>query len=476
MRLSARVSYNKPIFVECHREIIPATGVNLSLLGLKIKDHNLEKCDHEDVVVIMELQEEVSLRGKIIRDEKKEYVIEFRDDPELIASTVGRYLTTKIYGSGRCPFCSRSITREEKYCKKCGMFLDYTKPEVVRFIQDFKVGKVFYDLLEEHPGEIEEKLEEHREFIGVSDEMKKIFDLIRKYATNDYPVLIIGETGTGKELAAKAIHERSKRADKPFVVVNCAAIPDNLLEAELFGYEKGAFTDAFKRKIGRIEFADGGTLFLDEIGDMPIKMQAKLLRFLEDLSFTRIGGNEMIYANVRIIAATNVDLAEAVKEGKFREDLYYRLNVLTIHIPPLRERHEDILVLAKYFLNKYSREIGKNIKGFSPKAEEALMNYSWPGNVRELINVIRKAVVLTENSMISEKDLDLKKDNMQEYYRVSPSSLNLRENIEKLEKDLLKQAFIVSGGNISKMARLLGISRPKVYSLIEKHGIGEVPS
>ncbi|WP_457643744.1 sigma-54 factor interaction domain-containing protein, partial [Persephonella sp.] len=329
MRLSARISYNKQVFIDCKREIIPVQGINLSLLGLKIKDHDrINDCNHEDVVIMMELDEQISLRGKVIRGESNECVVFFKEGPELISSTVGKYLTSKIYESGKCPFCSRKINKNEKYCKKCGMFLDYTKPEVVRFIQDSKVGKVFYDLLEEHPEEFGEKLEKHREFIGVSEEMKKIFDLIRKYATNDYPVLIIGETGTGKELTAKAIHERSKRADKPFVVVNCAAIPDNLLEAELFGYEKGAFTDAYKRKIGRIEFADGGTLFLDEIGDMPLKMQAKLLRFLEDLSFTRIGGNEMIYANVRIIAATNVDLAEAVKEGKFREDLYYRLNVL----------------------------------------------------------------------------------------------------------------------------------------------------
>jgi len=345
---------------------------------------------------------------------------------------------------------------------------------VVRFIQEFKVGKIFYDLLVEHPEEIEEKLEEKKEFIGVSNGIKKVFDLIRKYATNDYPVLIVGETGTGKELTARAIHERSKRADKPFVVVNCAAIPENLLESELFGYEKGAFTDAHRRKIGRIEFANGGTLFLDEIGDMPVSMQAKLLRFLEDYTFTRVGGNETLHVNVRIIAATNVNLEETVKKGKFREDLYYRLNVLTINIPPLRERKEDIMVLAKYFLNRYAKETGKNIKGFTLKAEESLLNYQWPGNVRELINVIRKAVVLTENMYISEKELNLRREDVDTAYCLNGSSLNLKENIEKVERDLVRRAFLKTGGNITKMAKLLGISRPKVYTLIEKHRIGEV--
>ncbi len=473
MRLSARISYDKKIFIDCKKNIIPAQAVNLSLLGIKIKD-SFDHCIDVDVLVMLELDQDISLRGRVVRNEKNEHVILFCEDPKVISSTVGKYLTQKIYESGKCPFCSKSIEKDEKYCKRCGMFFDYTKPEVVRFVQDFKVGKVFYDLLIEHPEEIDEVINKDTEFIGVSKEMRTVFSLIRKYATNDYPVLIIGETGTGKELTARAIHERSHRADKPFVAVNCAAIPENLLEAELFGYEKGAFTDAHKRKIGKIEFANGGTLFLDEIGDMPPNMQAKILRFLEDLSFSRVGGNEIIYADVRIIAATNVDLEKAVEEGRFREDLYYRLNVLTIKLPPLRERNEDILILAKYFLNKYSKEVGKEIKGFSKEAEEALLSYQWPGNVRELINVIRKAVVLTENKVIKEKDLDLKRNGFGEIYWVKTDSLNLKENIERLEKDLLKKAFIVANGNITKMAKLLGISRPKVYSLIEKHKIGEV--
>ncbi|SNZ02573.1 DNA-binding transcriptional response regulator, NtrC family, contains REC, AAA-type ATPase, and a Fis-type DNA-binding domains [Persephonella hydrogeniphila] len=470
MRLSPRVPFNREIYIDCQKELVPVKAENLSLLGIKIKD-NLDRCLEEEIVVILELENSVSLRGKVARDELKEHVIVFFEAPEVIASTVGKYLTVKIYQSGRCPFCHKIIENSEKYCKKCGMFFDYTKPEIVRFIRDFKVGKVFYELLVETSKE----LEENKEFIGVSQAIKQVFALIRKYATNDYPVLIVGETGTGKELTAKAIHERSKRADKPFVVVNCAAIPENLLEAELFGYEKGAFTDAHKRKIGKIEYANGGTLFLDEIGDMPMNMQAKLLRFLEDLSFSRIGGNETIYADVRIIAATNVDLEKAVEEGRFREDLFYRLNVLTIKIPPLRERKEDILPLAKYFLIKHSREVEKKIKGFTKKAEEKLINYPWPGNVRELINTIRKAVVLSEGEYITDKDLDIKeKNSTYTSYCFSTQSLNLKENIEKLEEDLLKQAFIVSKGNISKMAKLLGISRPKVYSLMEKHKIGEV--
>ncbi len=474
MRLSARIRYEKSVFVDCRKDIFIVKGVNLSLLGLKVKDDALNICKEKDVVIFIELDKEVSLKGKITRFGDDDFVIIFNENPELIASTVGKYLTSRIYKSGICPFCSKKIENKERYCKRCGMFFDYTKPEVVRFIQEFKVGKIFYDLLVEHPEEIEEKLEDRKEFIGVSERIKEVFDLIRKYATNNYPVLIIGETGTGKELTARAIHERSKRADKPFVVVNCAAIPENLLESELFGYEKGAFTDAHRRKIGRIEFANGGTLFLDEIGDMPLSMQAKLLRFLEDYTFTRVGGNETLHANVRIIAATNVNLEEAVKKGKFREDLYYRLNVLTINIPPLRERKEDIMVLAKYFLNRYAKEIGKDIKGFTPEAEEALLNYQWPGNVRELINVIRKAVVLTENMYVSEKDLNLRREEVDTAYCLNGRSLNLKENIEKVERELLRRAFLKTGGNITKMAKLLGISRPKVYSLIEKHHIGEI--
>lgn len=473
MRLSARISYNKQVFIDCNKNITPAYAVNLSLLGLKIKD-SLPDCLSSEIIVMMELDQDVSLRGRILRNEKSEQVILFKEDPEVISSTVGKYLTSKIYKSGKCPFCSRPIENHEKYCRKCGVLFDYTRPEIVRFIQDFKIGKFFYDVLTEYPDEVKENLQDNTEFVGVSKEIKQVFNLIRKYATNEYPVLITGETGTGKELTARAIHERSSRRDKPFVAVNCAAIPENLLESELFGYEKGAFTGAHKRKIGKIEYANGGTLFLDEIGDMPLNMQVKLLRFLEDLSFTRVGGNEAIYADVRIIAATNIDLEKAVEEGKFREDLYYRLNVLTINLPPLRERRDDILVLAKYFLNKYSREVGKKIKGFSKDAEEALLSYQWPGNVRELINVIRKAIVLTENSVIREKDLDLKRNGLGDVYCVKTDSLNLKENVERLEKDLLQKAFIRTGGNISKMAKLLGISRPKVYSLIQKHKIGEI--
>ncbi|HCB69675.1 MAG TPA: sigma-54-dependent Fis family transcriptional regulator [Persephonella sp.] len=355
------------------------------------------------------------------------------------------------------------------------MYLDFTSPDIIKILKDFKIGKVIERLTGTEKEKIERGLEENKEMIGTSEAMKKVFQLIRKFAPTDYPVLIIGETGTGKELTARAIHERSNRADKPFVVVNCAAIPHDLLEAELFGYEKGAFTGADKKRIGKIEYANGGTLFLDEIGDMPYDLQSKILRFLQEYTFERIGSNETKTADVRIIAATNVDLDQAVKEGKFRRDLYYRLSVLTIKLPPLRDRGEDPVIMAKYFVERYSKELGKNIKGLTADALEVIRDHPWPGNVRELINTIRKAVVLTDKEFIDVEDLDLKVKCNPQGSGNGEDILNLKRNIEDLERRLLKEAFILAKGNISKVAKMLGISRPKVYKLMEKHGIGEIP-
>ncbi len=473
MRISPRIQFTKNIILECGDQAFETKGIDLSLQGIKIENTYPEFCK-DDIKVSFELNgKTVTLKGKLYRNEQKDMVIVFKEPPEKIAETVGSYITNKIYESGHCPFCEHPIQKTDKYCPKCGMYLNFSSSNVIKVINDFKLGKVIERLTQEEKDSIVESgISTNMEMIGTNEKMKEVFNLIRKYAATDYPVLIVGETGTGKELTARAIHQKSNRANGPFVVVNCASIPSELLEAELFGYEKGAFTGADKRKPGKIELADGGTLFLDEIGDMPYNLQAKLLRFLQEYTFERLGGTETLTANVRIVAATNVNLKKAIEEGRFREDLYYRLSVLTIELPPLRERGEDVVIMAKYFVERYSKEIGKNIKGLTKDAIELIRNYSWPGNVRELINVIRKAVVLTDKEYIDAEDLDIKIDSSN-YENIS-NVLDIRKHTERLEKKLLKEAFIRTRGNITKMAKLLGISRPKVYKLLEKHNIGEI--
>ncbi|HET9122234.1 MAG TPA: sigma-54 dependent transcriptional regulator, partial [Acidiferrobacteraceae bacterium] len=249
------------------------------------------------------------------------------------------------------------------------------------------------------------------EMVGASATMQKLFRDIRKLAKIDAPIFISGESGTGKELAAQAIHERSSYATGPFIAVNCGALPPNLVQSELFGHEKGAFTGAFQRKIGRLEAASNGTIFLDEIGDLPLDQQVNLLRFLQEKTVQRVGGTEAIPINVRVLAATHVDLEQAVKQGRFREDLYYRLHVLYIKIPPLRERQGDVELLARYFFDKFSRDKSRAVKGFSQQALQVMNNYEWPGNVRELINRVRRAMVMCENRMIKAADLGLDRRN-----------------------------------------------------------------
>ncbi|WP_457640416.1 sigma-54 interaction domain-containing protein [Persephonella sp.] len=473
MRISPRTTFSKNIIIKCGHKLISAQSLDLSLYGMKIKNHPIDKSNEDSIEITFETNKVITLRGKIFYYMPGYSVVVFKENSETIASTVGKFITEKIYEKGVCPYCKENIKDKEKSCHRCNMFLDFTSPDIVEVLRDFKIGKAIEKLTKKEKEKIEKYLIEHKEMIGSSKTMKKVFQLIRKYAPTDYPVLIIGETGTGKELTAKAIHERSNRADKPFVVVNCAAIPHDLLEAELFGYEKGAFTGADKKRIGKIEYANGGTLFLDEIGDMIYDLQSKILRFLQEYTFERIGSNETRTANVRIITATNVDLEKAVKKGKFRRDLYYRLSVLTINLPPLREREEDAAIMAKYFVELYSRELGKNIKGLTTDAIEVIRDHPWPGNVRELINTIRKAVVLTDKEFIDVEDLNL---NIKPYYKQEDGGdlLNLRKNIEGIEKRLLKEAFILAKGNVSKVASLLGISRPKVYKMMEKYGIGEI--
>jgi len=298
---------------------------------------------------------------------------------------------------------------------------------------------------------------------GRSPAMRKVLELIDKVAPTDATVLVLGESGTGKELVARRIHHLSPRRDRPLVAVHCATFPENLLESELFGYERGAFTGATRRKVGHFEYADGGTIFLDEVGELPTSVQAKLLRFLQERQFTRIGGVEPVRVDVRVIAATNRDLEREVMEGRFREDLFYRLNVFPIELPPLRERREDIPLLVEHFLRQRNRPPDV----VSPEAMEALLTYDWPGNVRELENVIERALILAGEERITPDLLPFGRPKAGAKVELPDEGVNL----EEVERELIIQALEKTGWNKAKAAKLLGISRRRLYSRMEALGI-----
>jgi Response regulator containing CheY-like receiver, AAA-type ATPase, and DNA-binding domains len=303
--------------------------------------------------------------------------------------------------------------------------------------------------------------------LGISPVMEEMFERLKHASKTDYPALITGNTGTGKEMAAHAVHSLSQRADKPLIIINCGAIPENLLESELFGHEKGSFTGAAGRKIGKFEQADQGTVFLDEIGELPLLLQVKILRFLQGSIIERLGGTKTIALNVRIIAATNINLEDAVKQGTFREDLFYRLNVVPLRIPDLNERQEDTLLLAHNFLLEESRKLQRGQTSFSPAAIAALTAYDWPGNVRELQNRIRRALGTTMDRVINPVDLGLKKIPMkQEEQKIA----TLKETRETAEKNAVRRALALSGNNISQAAKLLEISRPTLHDLLKNTG------
>ncbi|MGA6826459.1 PEP-CTERM-box response regulator transcription factor [Nitrospira sp. NS4] len=302
--------------------------------------------------------------------------------------------------------------------------------------------------------------------IGGSERMQEVFRMIRRVGPSDVPVLITGESGTGKELVARAIHRQSARKAQPFVAINCGAIPDTLLESELFGYEKGAFTGAAQQRKGRIESAQGGTLFLDEIGDIPLPLQVKLLRFLQEHEIQRLGGKDSIVVDARIIAATHVDLQSAIGSARFREDLYYRLCVVTIPMPRLSERRADIPLLARAFLRRFAEEQRKPLAGFTPEAMAALTAHHWPGNVREVENRIKRAVLMAEGRYVTPSNLEL-----QPTAGTEGEASTLRESRESREKDLVRLAMEKAGGNISRAAAELGISRPTLYQLLARYGL-----
>ncbi len=311
--------------------------------------------------------------------------------------------------------------------------------------------------------------------ISADGRMQDVFKLVSKILNNDITVLIHGESGTGKELIARAIHYNGKRKDNPFIVVNCASIPRELLESELFGHERGSFTGAHQRKLGKFEIANGGTLFLDEVGELEMLLQAKLLRVIQEREFERVGGTELIKTDVRILSATNRDLKKAVDEKNFREDLFYRLNSFPINIPPLRQRRGDILVLAQHFLDTFNKKLGKNIKGFSKKAIKLIYEYSWPGNIREMENTVERCMIIAEKDIIDVDDLP-------QHIKASESSGSVELNgalfgddniipFEKLKEESIRHALKVTNGNIVEAAKKLQLGRATIYRLMERYKI-----
>lgn len=392
-----------------------------------------------------------------------------------------RHIASWLTDNKTCGYCGASLSRNVSTCPYCEWkvnfkqigYFDYWEKEfllrsVANALRNMPIEglhKIKKDLARNnHPFQSALDVNPTEEFVGVSPAIKKVFAHIRKVAPTDLPVLILGESGTGKELTARAIVERSNRQDKPFVIINCSAIPEPLIEAELFGHTKGAFTGAIQSKKGKFEEAHQGTLFLDEIGDLPLDLQPKLLRFLEDKTIYRIGAVKGKAVDVRILAATNVDLSAAIEHGRFRRDLFHRIASFTIHLPPLRERDACKEVLAKYFLKKIKMERDWKCKGFSAEALEAICTYSWPGNVRELINRIRRAVVVQDDWILPEDmELDLKE---------KKKKISALKTVDvNAKREALVSALNTHQFNISRTARSLGISRPYVYKMIKKLGI-----
>src|SRR5438552_9752909 len=331
-----------------------------------------------------------------------------------------------------------------------------------RCIHVVELEKEYHELQQSRRADVFEDM------LGTSPQMQAVFAFIRKVAVTNAPVLLLGESGTGKEMAAAAIHRRSTRKDGPFVAINCNAIPENLLESELFGHEKGAFTGAHIQRKGLLETASGGTLFLDEIGELPPAIQVKLLRFLQEQRLQRVGGRQEIQIDTRLVTATNADLKQMIDNGKFREDLYFRLAVVTIRLLPLRERGEDILFLARDFLQRYAAQNGRTKLVFAPDALRAMTHYSWPGNVLELQNRVKRDVIMASGSRVTAKDLELDQDQ-----DVASSGTSLKRAREQGEREMIEQALKRNSGKITSAAADLGISRPTLYELMEKLGIAK---
>lgn len=420
-------------FAEDRRKAVEVFGANSPAITLV--DLGLPPCPNE-------CDEGLGLLSDILGVDNTAKVI-------VISGQSERQNAIKAVGAGAYDFLCKPVEMEELrlLLRRCIHVVELEKE--YQKLQQSQRSEVFEDML------------------GSSPQMQAVFASIRKVAATDAPVLLLGESGTGKEMAAAAIHRRSTRKDGPFVAINCNAIAENLLESELFGHEKGAFTGAHVQRKGLLETASGGTLFLDEIGELPPAIQVKLLRFLQEQRLQRVGGRQEIQVDTRLVAATNANLKALINGGKFREDLYFRLAVVTIRLLPLRERGEDIIFLAREFLQSYSREDGRPKMVFAPDALRAMGRYSWPGNVRELQNRIKRGVIMASGTRVSAKDLELN----QRSDLATTSATTLRKAREHVERELIEQALKRNSGKITSAAVDLGISRPTLYELMEKLGI-----
>ena len=412
-------------------EVFKANSPAVTLLDLGLPPHP-NQCD-EGLAALSELLE-VDATAKVI----------------VISGQSEKQNALQAVGEGAYDFLVKPVEMEE------------LKLLLRRCIQVVELEKEYRELQQSQRSDVFE------EMLGTSSQMQAAFALIRKVAGTDAPVLLLGESGTGKEMAAAAIHRRSTRKNGPFVAINCNAIPENLLESELFGHEKGVFTGAHIQRKGLMETADGGTLFLDEIGELPPAIQVKLLRFLQEHRLQRVGGRQEIQIDTRLVAATNADLKQMIDTGKFREDLYFRLAVVTIRLLPLRERGEDVVFLAREFLQRYAAQSDRTKLVFTPDALRAIARYSWPGNVRELQNRVKRAVIMASGSRVTAKDLEL-----QQSQDLESSATTLREAREQVEREMIEHALKRNFGKITAAAAELGISRPTLYELMEKLGISK---
>ena len=446
MRKSPRFPMNVPVFLDSYGKTYTGRIANLGLRGAYI---SLESPPAVNSVANLRFSMAPNFRdletlARVVRTGPDGIGVEFLDLDVHSRSRLYDFLTPfwprKLTD---CPFCGQEFPEPPaKSCPACQKSLDWRKNGNMKEIDP-------------------------EEMIGTCKAMRDIFCLIRKVAIADVPVLITGASGTGKEMVARAIHQRSHWGKKPFVEVNCGAIPRELLESELFGHEKGAFTGAYRTTVGHVERAQGGSLFLDEVEELSVDLQVKLLRFLQEFTFHRVGGRQPLKVDVRVISATNTDLHELISAGRFREDLYYRLDVVNISLPPLKDRGDDSLIMANIFLKRYASRLGKDLKGFTPEAKAALQAHSWPGNVRELINRVRRAVVMTEGSRVAPEHLGLSQSDQ----RLTPAfnGKSLKEARAEFEARLVGEALQHFQGNVFLASRALQVSRSTMYHFIQKY-------
>jgi DNA-binding NtrC family response regulator len=478
-RLDARVKTQLSAYVAPLKGKVEtvANVVELSLSGLLLDSWTTKTPGTLRLRLALQKDHYTSLYGDIVRTDGSQSAIQFYVPEREETAKLWQFIQDRMTYQDTCPYCDHAIKSNLDYCGRCGSYLNFkdvnyldkhlnkTIFQRVMSRMDYLNAKQKHRVLNFIDKELlavkDRYVAEH--YVGVSEKMLEVFSLIRKVAPTENPALILGESGTGKELTAKAIHDLSRRKDRPFITINCEKIPKTSLERELFGYEKGAFRGALTSEKGKFEIADGGTIFLDEISGMPLSLQARLLRVLEERIIRRLGSEESIKVNVRVIASSSKILKNEVKTGRFLADLYRKINAFTIMLPPLRDRGEGKIILAKYYLRRLCMAEGVS-KRFSNRAIEAIKSYPWPGNVDELIDKIRRAVVISKSDTITPNDLSFEVPIIE---KVAP----LRETKASIEKQKLMEVLEMTSHNIKKTSALLGVSRPTIYDWIKKYGI-----